>query len=142
MNQVITKIINKRAWIIIFLGFPIFAASADLDNGVSLYLDHGCYSCHGYNGTGRYPLANDVSGIMTSEELFIIFLRLRADLNPMTPTNSMPNYSESVISDNEAKDIYAYMKTFKDDPPEIENIPVLKEILDNANRNQNDEQNK
>ena len=79
---------------------------------------------------------------MTSEELFIIFLRLRADLNPMTPTNSMPNYSESVISDKEAKDIYAYMKTFKDDPPEIENIPVLKEILDNANRNQNDEQNK
>lgn len=79
---------------------------------------------------------------MTSEELFIMFLRLRADLNPLTPTNSMPNYSEAVISDKQAKDIYAYMKTFKDNPPEIEDIPVLKEILDNANRNQNDEQNK
>jgi hypothetical protein len=54
----------------------------------------------------------------------------------------MPNYSEAVISDKQAKDIYAYMKTFKDNPPEIEDISVLKEILENANRNQNDEQNK
>tara|TARA_B100000959_G_scaffold49341_2_gene50827 strand:+ start:9598 stop:10026 length:429 start_codon:yes stop_codon:yes gene_type:complete len=142
MNPVITKIRNRRTWIIFLLCHPIFVTAADLDNGVSLYLDHGCYSCHGYNGTGRYPLANDVSGIMTSEELFIMFLRLRADLNPLTPTNSMPNYSKAVISDKQAKDIYAYMKTFKDNPPEIEDIPVLKEILENANRNQNDEQNK
>jgi hypothetical protein len=36
-------------------------------------------------GQGRYPLADDVSGIMTNKDLFITFLRLRADINPINP---------------------------------------------------------
>ena len=71
---------------------------------------------------------------MTSEELFTIFLRLRANLNPVSPSNSMPNYSENVINDSEAKQIYAYIKTFKDSPPQLEEIPIFKEMLDNSNR--------
>ena len=71
---------------------------------------------------------------MTNQELFIIFLRLRADLNPMTPSNSMPNYSADVISDEQAQDLFVYIKTLTDNPPEIEDISVLKNILDNANR--------
>ena len=110
------------------------ALSEDSSEGEKLYLSHGCYSCHGYNGTGRYPLANDISGIMTSEELFTMFLRLRADLNPVSPSNSMPNYSKNVIDDSEAKQIYAYIKTFKDSPPQLEEIPIFKEMLDNSNR--------
>jgi|TARA_B100001094_G_scaffold327628_1_gene386273 mono/diheme cytochrome c family protein len=113
---------------------PNMALPNNLENGAQLYLDHGCYSCHGYNGTGRYPIANNVSGIMTNQELFIIFLRLRADLNPMTPSNSMPNYSADVISDEQAQDLFVYIKTLTDNPPEIEDISVLKNILDNANR--------
>ena len=63
-----------------------------------------------------------------------MFLRLRADLNPLPPANSMPNYSEAVINDKQAQDLYAYINTLTDNPPQIENIPTLKDILDNATR--------
>ena len=118
----------------LFLYGPIINSATNMENGASLYLDHGCYACHGYNGTGRHPIANNVSGIMSSEALFTIFLRLRADINPMTPSDSMPNYSAAVINDKQAQDLYAYIKTLTDNPPQIENIPALKDILDNANR--------
>ena len=128
------KLLSSLLLLVLFLYGPIINSTTNNESGASLYLDHGCYACHGYNGSGRYPIANNVSGIMSSEPLFTIFLRLRADLNPMTPTNSMPNYSEAVISDQQAQDLYAYINTLTDDPPQIENIPVLKDILDNATR--------
>ena len=118
----------------VFLYVPIINSAINTENGASLYLDHGCYSCHGYNGSGRHPIANNMSGIMSSEALFITFLRLRADLNPLKPSNSMPNYSEAVINDEQAQDLYAYINTLTDNPPQIENIPILKNILDNAIR--------
>ena len=134
MNNLIIKITRVIKYTVCFSLLFTKALSEDSSEGEKLYLSHGCYSCHGYNGTGRYPLANDISGIMTSEELFTIFLRLRANLNPVSPSNSMPNYSENVINDSEAKQIYAYIKTFKDSPPQLEEIPIFKEMLDNSNR--------
>ena len=134
MNNLIIKITRVIKYTVCFSLLFTKALSEDSSEGEKLYLSHGCYSCHGYNGTGRYPLANDISGIMTSEELFTMFLRLRADLNPVSPSNSMPNYSKNVINDSEAKQIYAYIKTFKDSPPQLEEIPIFKEMLDNSNR--------
>ena len=134
MNNLIIKITRVLKYTVCFSLLFTKALSEDSSEGEKLYLSHGCYSCHGYNGTGRYPLANDISGIMTSEELFTMFLRLRADLNPVSPSNSMPNYSKNVIDDSEAKQIYAYIKTFKDSPPQLEEIPIFKEMLDNSNR--------
>ncbi len=134
MNNLIIKITSAIKYTVCFSLLFTKVLSEDSSEGEKLYLSHGCYSCHGYNGTGRYPLANDISGIMTSEELFTMFLRLRADLNPVSPSNSMPNYSKNVIDDLEAKQIYAYIKTFKDSPPQLEEIPIFKEILDNSNR--------
>lgn len=106
--------------------------SGDAEKGSTLYYDYGCYGCHGFNGIGRQNLANDVSGIMFSEEVFLNYLRLRADLNPLFPTQSMPNYPASSLSDEDALDIYAYVRTFKDEPPEIEDAPALKAILEAA----------
>ena len=134
MNNLIIKITRVIKYTVCFSLLFTKVLSEDSSEGEKLYLSHGCYSCHGYNGTGRYPLANDISGIMTSEELFTMFLRLRADLNPVSPSNSMPNYSKNVIDDSEAKQIYAYIKTFKDSPPQLEEIPIFKEMLDNSNR--------
>lgn len=134
MNNLIIKITRAIKYTVCFSLLFTKVLSEDSSEGEKLYLSHGCYSCHGYNGTGRYPLANDISGIMTSEELFTMFLRLRADLNPVSPSNSMPNYSKNVIDDLEAKQIYAYIKTFKDSPPQLEEIPIFKEMLDNSNR--------
>lgn len=106
--------------------------SGDAEKGQGLYFDHGCYGCHGYNGIGRRNLANDVSGIMFNEEVFLVYLRARTDKNPLFPTQDMPNYPTSSLSDDQAKDIYAYIRTFEDDPPDMQDIPALQGILDDA----------
>lgn len=109
--------------------------TGDAKKGMQLYYDYGCYGCHGYNGIGRQNLANDVSGIMFNETVFLTYLRAREDQNPLFPTQSMPNYAAASLSDNDAKNIYAYIRTFRDEPPEVEDIPALKAILDAAENN-------
>jgi len=111
---------------------PGLTHAGDADRGADVYYEHGCYSCHGYNGTGRTPLANDVSGIMINEDVFLSFLRQRADRNPVLPDNSMPNFSIEALSDEQARDVYAYIKTLHDDPPEVSEIPSFVTILDAA----------
>ena len=115
------------------------ALAGDVENGKEVYLAHGCYSCHGYNGIGRRELINDASGIMQNEELFVRYLRLRADVNPMSPSNSMPNYSEQSLSDEEARDVYAYIKTLSDDPPPADDIPAFNAIRESARTGVSDE---
>jgi mono/diheme cytochrome c family protein len=104
----------------------------DIEKGEQLYYDFACYSCHGYNATMRVPLVGDASGIMSSEQVFLTYLRLRADQNPINPKNAMPNYAASTLSDEQALDIYAYIKSVKDESPEIEDNPVMQEILEAA----------
>lgn len=106
--------------------------SGDVEKGEQLYYNFACYSCHGYNATMRTPLVGDASGIMSSEQVFLTYLRLRADQNPVNPKNAMPNYAASTLSDEQALDIYAYIKSVKDDPPEVEDNPVMQQILDAA----------
>ncbi len=106
--------------------------SGDVEEGKQLFYDFGCYSCHGYNATMRVPLVGDASGIMSSEQVFLTYLRLRADQNPTNPKNAMPNYAASTLSDEQALDIYAYIKSLKDESPEVEDNPVMQQILDAA----------
>lgn len=109
------------------------AFAQDVEKGAQLYQDYLCYSCHGHNGTSPLrPLANDLSGILTNEDLFISYLRLRADVNPATATRAMPNYSEAALSDDKARDIYAFVKTFIENPPEVADDPLMQQILDAA----------
>lgn len=106
--------------------------SGDAARGKDLYYDYACYACHGYTGIGRQNLANDVSGIMVNEQVFLTYLRARASVNPDVPSQSMPNYPSESLSDDEAIDIYAYIRTFRDDPPGVEDIPSLNSILEAA----------
>ena len=108
--------------------------SGDAGKGEQLYYDFACYSCHGYNSTMRVPLVGDKSGIMADEQLFLTYLRLRADQNPVNPKNTMPNYDVNVLSDEQALDIFAYIKSLNGDSPELEDIPVFVEILEAAKR--------
>lgn len=107
-------------------------AAGDADNGQVLYYDFGCYGCHGYNATMRVPLVGEASGVMSDPQLFLTYLRLRAEQNPTNPKNTMPNYDASTLSDEQALDIYAYLRSLDDDPPALQDIPVFVEILDAA----------
>ena len=103
-------------------------------NGKALYYNYSCYGCHGFNGeTGRAFVGNWTSNLET-EENFIRFLRARANVAPATPSTQMPNFPENTMSDRQAKDIYAYIRSFKSNAPELKDIPTLTSILKAASR--------
>jgi mono/diheme cytochrome c family protein len=98
--------------------------------GKRLYYDHACYSCHGFNGeTGARPFVPNWPANLATERSFIAYLRGRANVAPVQPSTSMPNYPVESLSDAQARDIYAYVRSFKSAPPPIEKIPVMSQIL-------------
>src|SRR5262245_58815513 len=99
-------------------------------SGKKLYYDHTCYACHGFNGeTGARAFVPNWPANLATERSFIAFLRGRANLAPVQPSTSMPNYPVESLSDAAAKDLYAYIRSFKSAPPPIEKIPVMSQIL-------------
>jgi cytochrome c553 len=110
-------------------------AGGNAARGKQLYYAHGCYGCHGYNGeTGVRDLVGTNSPIIANVDTFITFLRLRADQAPTLPSTRMPNFPASALSDADARDIYAYIRTFKLDAPSVDEIPTLQKILQSAER--------
>jgi mono/diheme cytochrome c family protein len=107
--------------------------TGDAAHGKVLFFEHGCYSCHGYNGDARTGAnLTRPAGILASETAFIKFLRMRADSAPLLPSSQMPNFSKADISDEDAKDIYAYIRTFSPDAPAVKDVPLLESILSDA----------
>lgn len=114
---------------------PRSAAAGDAVNGGRLFYEHACYGCHGFNGeTGARDLVGTNSPLIADVETFITFLRLRADQAPLFPSTRMPNYSESALSDDDARDIYAYVSSFELNAPDVDDVPALRAILDLAER--------
>ena len=112
---------------------PTSPATGNAVAGKQLYFDYSCYACHGYNGeTGRAFVGN--WGNLQTEAGFIAFLRLRADRAPGTPATTMPNFPENTLNDKQAKDIYAYIRTFKSNSPEVKDIPTLNAIVNATSR--------
>lgn len=109
---------------------PTSPVTGNAANGKGLYYSYGCYACHGYNGeTGARAFVGRWGNLAT-EQAFITFLRGRANVAPLPPSTSMPNFSEASMSDKQAKDIYAYIRTFKSTAPPLKDIPTLNAIVD------------
>src|SRR5690348_939521 len=110
---------------------PTSPVTGNAANGKQLYYAYGCYACHGYNGeTGARAFVGRW-GNLSTEQAFLTFLRGRANAAPLVPSTSMPNFGESSMSDKQAKDIYAYIRTFKSTAPEGKD-PTLNAIVDAA----------
>jgi mono/diheme cytochrome c family protein len=111
---------------------PTSPVTGNATSGKGLYYAYACYACHGYNGeTGARAFVGNW-GHLSTEEAFITFLRGRANLAPVTPAQSMPNFAEASLSDKQAKDIYAYIRTFKSNAPPLKDIPTLNAIVESA----------
>ena len=114
---------------------PGGAPTGNATNGKKLYEAYTCYGCHGFNGeTGVRVLVASRSANLATESNFITFLRARANVAPTQPSTSMPNYSAATLPDAQAKDIYAYIKTFKPHAPPVDQIPVFGQILTEAQK--------
>jgi len=109
---------------------PASPVTGNAANGKALYYSYGCYACHGYNGeTGARAFVGRWGNLAT-EQSFLTFLRGRANVAPLPPSTSMPNFSEASLSDKLAKDIYAYIRTFKSSAPDLKDIPALTAIVE------------
>jgi mono/diheme cytochrome c family protein len=115
---------------------PTSPVTGNAVSGKKLYYDYGCYACHGYNGeTGARPFVGRW-GHLTTDQAFITFLRGRVNVAPVVPSTSMPNFSADVLPDAKAKDIYAYIRTFKSSAP-VTKDPTLTAIIDAAKQEKN-----
>jgi len=113
---------------------PTSPVSGDPVNGKALFFAFGCYACHGYNGeTGARPFVGNWGHLGTEQE-FLTFLRARANVAPENKSTLMPNFSENSLPDSKAKDIYAYIRTFKSNAPELKDIPTLNAIVEAAKK--------
>jgi mono/diheme cytochrome c family protein len=109
---------------------PTSPVTGNAAAGKGLYSGYGCYACHGYNGeTGARAFVGRW-GNLSTEQSFITFLRGRANVAPVTPSTSMPNFGVDSMSDQQAKDIYAYIRTFKSTAPDLKDIPTLNSIVE------------
>lgn len=93
-------------------------ASGDAANGQRIYLADGCFECHGRAGQGGAFLgpAPAIARVEMPAESFVSFLR--------DAPNDMPTYSASVLSDEEATDIYAFLQSLPGRKP-VKDFPLL-----------------
>jgi mono/diheme cytochrome c family protein len=90
----------------------------DAGNGKKAYLADGCYQCHGRVGQG---------GLMTGSAPILAqtkmpFTAFRRQLR--NPINDMPPYPETLLSEKDMADIYAFLQALPGRRP-VKDIPIL-----------------
>ena len=94
------------------------APTGDPVNGKRLYMADGCFECHGRAGQGgrfNYPTPA-LAQIALPVDSFISFLR--------EAPNDMPSFSADVLSDKDAADIHAFLRSLPG-PRSPKDIPLL-----------------
>ena len=80
---------------------------ADVENanqiGRELYIQKGCYACHGYEGQGGIISGPGLAPNPLPVEIFIMRVR--------RPIADMPAYSTKVLKGEELLEIYQYIQT-------------------------------
>ncbi len=77
--------------------------AGDAANGKRLYMETGCYQCHGTVGQGSRGTGPHLAPKPMPYAAFAGQVR--------KPVNAMPPYTSVVLSDQELADIYAYLLT-------------------------------
>lgn len=98
----------ERAVVLALCAFTLTSATraapaGSADKGKQLFLRDGCYACHGTRGAG-----GGIAGPQLAPNpppFAAMLLQLRS------PAYRMPLYNRKVLSDPEAADIYAYLKS-------------------------------
>ena len=96
------------------------ASPADVERGRQLYMNNGCYSCHGTAGqgaerSGAPRLAPDPYPF----EAFKVLVR--------TPREAMPRYDPKYLSDEQLQDIHRFLGSVVKGPA-AKDIPALQAL--------------
>ena len=97
----------------LLLGQPEYSGNPDI--GKRLFVQNGCYECHGYVGQGG-AAGPRIAPWSLSAEVLISYVR--------HPTGQMPPYTEKVMPDRELTDVWVYLKTIPAPKP-VRDIPLL-----------------
>jgi mono/diheme cytochrome c family protein len=94
------------------------APAGDAANGQRVYLADGCFTCHGRLGEGGnyYGTTPVLAKTELPYEGFVQQLR--------DPVRVMPPFTAAVVSDKEAADIFAFLKTLPGRRP-VKDFPLL-----------------
>ena len=94
------------------------APSGDGTRGKTLFdQTYRCYACHGYAGETGSPRLVPMS---RTEESFVDFVR-------KPPRPAMPSFVD--VSAKDLSDVYAYLRSLKSTAQAANNIPLLRDIL-------------
>lgn len=100
---------------------PVLAQEApkgDAAAGKKVFLADGCYECHGRVGEGG--AMNGPAPILAKTKL--PFEAFKGQLR--NPANDMPPYPETLISDQQIADIFAYLQSLPGPRP-VSDLPIL-----------------
>ena len=103
---------------------PVPAASTptgNAENGRRVYMKDTCYFCHGTVGQGAGVVGARLGPPMRNLAGFIRYVR--------RPSGQMPALADSVISDQDLTDVYAYLRTVSP-PKATKDIPLLNQLKD------------
>jgi mono/diheme cytochrome c family protein len=98
--------------VIAALALPAKAAPAatggNSSKGQALFVQTGCYACHGYAGQGALATGPRIARTELPLEAFTAALR--------SPASDMPPYEAAILSDADAADILAYLQSLPAPP--------------------------
>ena len=86
--------------------------------GKRLYMNKGCYQCHGTMGQGTIAGARIGPPPLNAQGLIRYVRR---------PAGQMPAFTEKVMSDRELTDVYAFLKTIPPPKPS-KDVPLLNDL--------------
>jgi mono/diheme cytochrome c family protein len=94
------------------------APKGDAANGRKVYLADGCWQCHGRVGQGG--LMTGPAPVLAQTKLpFAAFAR-----QVRNPVNDMPPYPDTLLSDKDLGDIFAFLQALPGRRP-VKDIPML-----------------
>ena len=101
---------------------PNTAPQGNAENGKKLFVQHGCWTCHGYAAQGGDLNPNATGPRLSGRtEPWLAFSKYVRQ-----PTGNMVPYTEKILPDKELADIFAWLRSIPPPPP-VSSIPLLKE---------------
>ncbi len=77
-----------------------------------------CFACHGYDGQTGSPRLVPMA---RAEDVFLAYVRKPA-------TQGMPSFA--AVSEQQLRDVYAYIRSIPQAAPSPDSVPLIKAILD------------
>jgi ubiquinol-cytochrome c reductase cytochrome c subunit len=97
---------------------PAPTPPGNAEEGKKLYVNYGCYQCHGREAQGSNATGPRLGPRPIAYTAFNRYAR--------RPTGQMPPYTEKVVSDADMANIYAFVQT-RPVPPAAQSILLLQD---------------